>query len=56
MTVIPLAALQATASVGEWAYWMFTLSAKQLTLRRNSVDYLDRSVCWSIEKLKQRLG
>lgn len=56
ITVIPLAALQAAASTGEWAYRIFTLGFKQPGLRRHSIDHLDRGVCWSIEKAKQRLG
>jgi sterol-4alpha-carboxylate 3-dehydrogenase (decarboxylating) len=56
VTVIPLAALQAAASTGEWAYRVFTLGFKQPTLRRNSIDHLDRGVCWNINKAKERLG
>lgn len=36
-TVIPLAALQAAASVGEWAYRLFTLGYGQPALRRDSI-------------------
>jgi sterol-4alpha-carboxylate 3-dehydrogenase (decarboxylating) len=56
VTVIPLAALQsAAASTGEWAYHIFTLGFKQPTLRRDSIDHLDRGACWNIDKAKQRL-
>lgn len=56
ITVIPLPVLQAAASAGEWAYRILTLGTKQPGLRRDSIDHLDRGVCWSIEKAKQRLG
>jgi sterol-4alpha-carboxylate 3-dehydrogenase (decarboxylating) len=56
VTVIPLAPMQAAASAGEWAYRIFTLGSKQPNLRRDSIDHLDRGVCWSIEKAKHRLG
>lgn len=56
VTVIPLAALQAAASAGEWAYRILTLGTKQPALRRDSIDHLDRGACWSIEKAKHRLG
>jgi sterol-4alpha-carboxylate 3-dehydrogenase (decarboxylating) len=56
ITVMPLAALQAAASAGEWAYMIFTLGSKRPNLRRDSIDHLDRGVCWSIEKAKHRLG
>jgi sterol-4alpha-carboxylate 3-dehydrogenase (decarboxylating) len=56
VTVIPLAALQAAASTGEWAYYVFTLGFKQPTLRRDNIDHLDRGACWNIDKAKQRLG
>lgn len=56
VSVIPLAALQAAASAGEWAYRIFTLGTKQPTLRRDSINHLDRGVCWSIDKAKHRLG
>ncbi|KAJ4302682.1 erg26, C-3 sterol dehydrogenase [Kalmusia sp. IMI 367209] len=54
--VIPLAVLQTAASVSEWAYRILTLGTMQPNLRRDSIDHLDRGVCWSIEKAKQRLG
>lgn len=56
VTVIPLAALQTAASAGEWAYRILTLGTVQPTLRRHSIDHLDRGVCWSIEKAKRILG
>jgi sterol-4alpha-carboxylate 3-dehydrogenase (decarboxylating) len=56
VTAIPLAAMQAMASAGEWAYKIFTVGSKTPTLRRVAMDYLDRGCCWSIEKAKQRLG
>ncbi|KAF2448088.1 NAD(P)-binding protein [Karstenula rhodostoma CBS 690.94] len=56
ITIIPLAALQAAASAGEWAYRILTLGTKQPTLRRDNINHLDRGVCWSIEKAKHRLG
>ena len=56
VTIIPLVAMQAMASAGEWAYRIFTLGTKMPKLRRDSIDYLDRGCCWSIEKAKQRLG
>jgi sterol-4alpha-carboxylate 3-dehydrogenase (decarboxylating) len=34
---------------------MFTLGSKQPTLRRDSIDHLDRSICCSIKKAKKRL-
>ncbi|KAG9198864.1 hypothetical protein G6514_009331 [Epicoccum nigrum] len=56
VTIIPLAALQAAASIGEWLYWMFTLGFVQPKLRRHSIDHLDRGCCWNIDKAKQKLG
>jgi sterol-4alpha-carboxylate 3-dehydrogenase (decarboxylating) len=56
ITIFPLAAMQAMASAGEWAYRIFTLGSKMPALRRDGMDYLDRGACWSLEKAKQRLG
>ena len=56
VTTIPLAAMQAMASIGEWAYWISTLGSKTPFLRRDNIDHLDRGCCWSIEKAKKRLG
>jgi sterol-4alpha-carboxylate 3-dehydrogenase (decarboxylating) len=56
VTVIPLGAMQAIASVGEWAYKVFTLGTRTPTVRRDGIDHLDRGCCWSIDKAKQRLG
>ncbi|KAF2648058.1 NAD(P)-binding protein [Lophiostoma macrostomum CBS 122681] len=56
VSAIPLAAMQAVASTGEWAYTIFTLGNKKPTLRRDNIDHLDRGCCWSVEKAKQRLG
>ena len=56
VTTIPLAALQAAASIGEWVYWVFTLGFVQPKLRRHSIDHLDRGCCWNIDKAKQKLG
>ncbi|KAL5372039.1 hypothetical protein DPSP01_013812 [Paraphaeosphaeria sporulosa] len=50
------AAVQAAASAGEWAYRRLTLGRKQPDLRRDSIHHLDRSVCWWIERAKDRLG
>jgi sterol-4alpha-carboxylate 3-dehydrogenase (decarboxylating) len=56
VTVIPLAAMQAMASIGEWAYKIFTFGTITPKLHRDSIDYLGGSCCWSIEKARQRLG
>jgi sterol-4alpha-carboxylate 3-dehydrogenase (decarboxylating) len=56
ITVIPLGAIQVMASVGEWAYWAFTLGTRTPKVRRNAIDHLGRGCCWSIEKARQRLG
>lgn len=56
VTVIPLAALQAAASIGEWIYWVFTLGSVEPNLRRQIIDHLDRGCCWNIDKAKQKLG
>jgi sterol-4alpha-carboxylate 3-dehydrogenase (decarboxylating) len=56
VTVIPLALMQAVASVGEWAYKIFTFGTMMPKLRRDSIDHLARGCCWYIEKAKNRLG
>ena len=56
VTVIPMYAMQIMASVGEWACFIFTLGTVKPTLRRHSIDHLDKSCCWSIAKAKERLG
>jgi sterol-4alpha-carboxylate 3-dehydrogenase (decarboxylating) len=56
VTTIPLFVMQAMASVGEWAYWIFTLGTMGPQVRRANIDHLDRGCCWSIEKAKVRLG
>lgn len=56
VTIIPMAAMQAMASAGEWAYKIFTLGTKMPKLGKDSIDHLDKGRWWSIEKAKQRLG
>ncbi|KAH4292405.1 hypothetical protein HBH64_183440 [Parastagonospora nodorum] len=56
VTVLPMMAMQMIASVTEWAYSIFTLGTVTPKLRRQNMDYLDKSCCWSIEKAKNRLG
>lgn len=56
VTVIPMMAMQVMASVAEWAYSIFTLGTVTPKLRRQNMDYLDKSGCWSIEKAKSRFG
>jgi sterol-4alpha-carboxylate 3-dehydrogenase (decarboxylating) len=56
VTVIPMAAMQVTASAGEWLYTILTLGTKLPKLRRDNIDHLDRGTNWSIDKAKQRLG
>ena len=56
ITIIPLAAMQAMASTGEWVYKIFTLGNSMPNLRRVSIDHLDRGCCWSIAKARIRLG
>ena len=54
--IIPLWLLQSMASVGEWAYWIFTLGYLKPKMRRQNIDHLGGGAHWSIEKAKQRLG
>ncbi|KAK4238687.1 NAD(P)-binding protein [Achaetomium macrosporum] len=56
VTIIPLPAMQAMATLGEWAYKIFTAGTKMPQTRREAIDHLDRGSCWSIEKARQRLG
>jgi len=56
MTVIPFAAVQVMASVGEWVYWVFTLGRKTPEMRRVSIDYLGGGCCWNIGKAREKLG
>jgi sterol-4alpha-carboxylate 3-dehydrogenase (decarboxylating) len=56
VTTIPLPAMQAMASLGEWAYRIFTVGRMMPQTRREAIDHLDRGCCWSIEKARQRLG
>jgi sterol-4alpha-carboxylate 3-dehydrogenase (decarboxylating) len=56
VTVIPMPLMQAMASAGEWAYYIFTLGMVEPTLRRRSIDHLNKGCCWSIEKARKRLG
>ncbi|KAK3307139.1 uncharacterized protein B0T15DRAFT_553555 [Chaetomium strumarium] len=56
VTTIPLPAMQAMATLGEWAYKVFTAGRKMPQTRREAIDHLDRGSCWSIEKARQRLG
>jgi sterol-4alpha-carboxylate 3-dehydrogenase (decarboxylating) len=56
ITIIPMPAMQAMASVGEWAYKIFTFGTVRPGVRRDNIDHLDRGCCWSLEKAKQRLG
>lgn len=53
---MPFAVVQAMASVGEWAYWGFTLGRLTPQMRRRSIDHLNKGCHWSIEKARQRLG
>lgn len=52
---MPLAVVQAMASIGERAYWIFTLGRLTPQLRRQNIDHLDKGCHWSIEKAQQRL-
>lgn len=56
VTVIPMAAMQLMASAGEWVYFIFTLGMIEPTMRRRSIDHLNKGCCWSIEKARKRLG
>jgi sterol-4alpha-carboxylate 3-dehydrogenase (decarboxylating) len=56
VTIIPMPLMQAMASAGEWAYYIFTLGMVEPTLRRRSIDHLNKGCCWSIEKARKRLG
>ncbi|KAI9696323.1 MAG: hypothetical protein M1820_008165 [Bogoriella megaspora] len=53
---IPLGVIQVMASVGEWAYWIFTLGMRQPEMRRHEIDHLDAGCNWSIDKARVRLG
>ncbi|KAL9079318.1 MAG: hypothetical protein Q9157_001794 [Trypethelium eluteriae] len=53
---ISLRLIQIMASIGEWAYGIFTLGTKKPQMRRQDIDHLDSGCHWSIEKAKQRLG
>ncbi|KAF1846020.1 NAD(P)-binding protein [Cucurbitaria berberidis CBS 394.84] len=53
--VIPLWAVQTMASVGEWAFWIFTL--RNVTPQmRDDINHLDTGCFWSIEKGRRVLG
>ncbi|KAJ3534008.1 hypothetical protein NM208_g7726 [Fusarium decemcellulare] len=56
VTAIPLPAMQAMASVGEWVIKILTLGTVTPTLRRIGIDHLDTGCCWSLEKAKSQLG
>jgi sterol-4alpha-carboxylate 3-dehydrogenase (decarboxylating) len=53
---IPFGVVQVMASMGEWAYWIFTFGRLTPQMRRQNIDHLDRGCHWSIEKARQRLG
>lgn len=56
VTKIPFSVMQAMASTTEWLYWIFTLGMVQPSLRRISIDHLDKGWCWSLVKARKTLG
>jgi sterol-4alpha-carboxylate 3-dehydrogenase (decarboxylating) len=53
---MPFGVVQVMASIGEWAYWVFTLGRLTPQMRRQNIDHLDKGCHWSIGKARQRLG
>jgi sterol-4alpha-carboxylate 3-dehydrogenase (decarboxylating) len=53
---MPLGVVQVMASIGEWAYWIFTFGHLAPKMRRQNIDHLDKGCHWSIEKARERLG
>ncbi|KAF2259623.1 hypothetical protein CC78DRAFT_591808 [Lojkania enalia] len=45
VAIIPLTVIQAMASTGEWVFKIFTFSSKAPTLRRDSINHLDKGCC-----------
>ncbi|KAL4730877.1 erg26, C-3 sterol dehydrogenase [Fusarium chlamydosporum] len=43
VTKIPFSVMEAMASMTEWLYWIFTLGMVQPSLRRISIDHLDKA-------------
>ncbi|KAF2255190.1 C-3 sterol dehydrogenase/C-4 decarboxylase [Trematosphaeria pertusa] len=54
--VIPFWVVMTIASVGEWAYWVFTLGLRTPKLRREDIEHLNTGCWWSEEKAKELLG